>query len=118
MNTTERKKKEAERNRKARLQESDEQKRIRLQANADSTREYRAALTPEQRKAEVARKSAYRERRTEDQIISGRLSDSARKAASREQASKEERNSRRYLIQLEKLQVGNKHLKKRGIQDV
>ena len=50
MNTIERKKKEAERKRKARLLESDEQKRIRLQANADSTREYRASLTPEQRK--------------------------------------------------------------------
>ena len=85
MNTTERKKREAERKRKARSQESDEQKRIRLHANADRTCEYRAALTPEKRKEEVARNSAYRERRSEDEIISGRLSDSARKAASWEQ---------------------------------
>ena len=50
MNTIERKKKEAERKRKARLQESDEQIRIRRQANSKSTREYRTALTPEKRK--------------------------------------------------------------------
>ena len=73
MNTIERKKKEAERkrkarllesdeeirirreenadrNRKARLLESDEQIRIRQEADADRNREYTASLTPEKRK--------------------------------------------------------------------
>ena len=50
MNTIERKKKEAERKRKARLLESDEQIRIRLQAEADRSRQYRTALTLEKRK--------------------------------------------------------------------
>ena len=41
MNSIERKEKEAERKRKARLLENDEQKRIRRQANIDSCRQYR-----------------------------------------------------------------------------
>jgi hypothetical protein len=45
MNTIERKEKEAERKRKARLLESDEQNRMRLQDKADRTRKYRASLT-------------------------------------------------------------------------
>ena len=50
MNTIERKKKEAERKRKARLLESDEQIRIRRQAEADRNRKYTESLTPEKRK--------------------------------------------------------------------
>ena len=61
MNTIERKKKEAERKRKARLLQSDEQKRISC--------EYRASLTstPDQKKAGPARVSAYRERRSKEE---------------------------------------------------
>ena len=47
MNTIERKKKEADRKRKARLLDSDEQICIRRQANADRNRKYTASLTPE-----------------------------------------------------------------------
>jgi hypothetical protein len=50
MNTIERKKIEAERKRKARLLESDEQIRIRRQADADRNHKYTASLTPEKRK--------------------------------------------------------------------
>jgi hypothetical protein len=49
MNSIEKKKKEAERKRNARLLESDEQKRVRREVDLERKRQYMASVTPEKK---------------------------------------------------------------------